>query len=79
MNWNFYEWELGSEQPVNLVESIPTGSGRVLPLAFDDRVLLVRAASDLSSTALIDLTERIGETAFTFSAGTINLVRLVSE
>lgn len=78
-NWDLYEWELGSEQPVTLVEGLPTSAARIGTIEFDGRTFLVRVAPDLSSTELVDLTERVGETVFTFTNGTLRLVRLGSE
>ena len=78
-SWNFYEWELGTEQPATLVESIPTGPAGIATREFDGRAFLARVASDRSSTELLDLTQRPVEVAFTLSEVTLLLARLGTE
>ena len=78
-NWNFYEWELGTEQPATLVESLPTGTAAVATREFEGRAFLARISPDVSSTELLDLTRRPVEVTFTLSNVTILLARLGSE
>ena len=79
VNWRFYEWELGSEQPATLVESIPIDTGSVGTQEFEGRTFLARFSSDFSSTELLDLTQRPVTVTYRFSGLTSRLFRLSSE
>ena len=76
VNWNFYEWELGSEQPAIRVESIPTGTGTQNTREFDGRGFIARNSSDFTVTELLDVTRRPLETTYTFTNITNVLARL---
>ena len=78
-NWKFYDWELGSEQPATLVESIPTSTGFVDTRGFDGKTFLLRSAPNLTGTELLDLAQRPVATTFTISNLTWLLARLGSE
>ena len=79
MNWNFYEWQLGTEQPANRIESIPTNIGQLEARSYDSRTFLLRLLDDFSQSEYIDLTENLGETVFTFRAVPALFARLGSE
>ena len=76
VNWNFYEWAPGSEQPATLVESIPTGTGRQGTRQFDGTTFLLRNAPGFSSTELLDLTQAPLEVTYTFTNALVGLSRL---
>ena len=78
-NWNFYEWELGSEQPATLVESLPTTNAFVDTREFDGRTFLIQFPPDFSTSTLSDLTQRPVNVTYTFSFFTFALSRLSSE
>ena len=78
-SWRFYEWELGSDQPTTLVESIPTGTGRVDTREFEGRTFLIRFTSNFEGTELFDLTQRLVEVTYTLTSVTVGLFRLGSE
>ena len=76
INWGFYEWELGTEQPASRIESLATGTGTTNAFEFDGRSFLVEVAPGFSSSQFFDLANRPVEVTFTFSAGTVTLARL---
>ena len=78
-SWNFYEWELGTEQPATLVESIPTGTGRADTREFEGKTFLVQFAPGFGTTELFDLTQRPVETTFALTNATVVLARLGDE
>ena len=79
MNWGYYEWELGTEEPATRIESIAIGTGGTNAFAFDGRSFLVRVAPDFSSSQFFDLAQRPVEVTFTFSGAPLTLDRLGSE
>lgn len=42
VNWNYFTWQIGSEQPATRIDSIPTGNGRVDTRTFDGKPFLFR-------------------------------------
>ena len=75
-NWDWYEWELGSEQPATRVDSIPTGIGQVDTRTFDGKPFLFRPNADFTTSELLDLTQRPVERTYAFSGITWVLARL---
>lgn len=79
VNWDWYEWQLGTEQPADRIESIPTNIGQLETRTYDGRTFLLRLSDDFSRSEYIDLTENLGETVFTFRAVPALFARLGSE
>lgn len=78
-NWDFYEWEVGTDEPAARVESIPSGTGRVALEEFDGRTFLLIVAPDQASSELLDLTVRPVATSYTVRDVPVLLSRLGSE
>ena len=77
-SWDYYDWDLGSEQPATRVEGFPPSTGGTELFVFDGSALLVRIAPDFGSNEFIDMTQRPPETVYTFSNITAVLARLGS-